>query len=212
MSPLVAVNDPGKSAGSTHQWLHSSAEGGIGASGAFLLLCPTEVMDKSGGCIFLSDKLNLPFVTALNKTCAKLDKLSSCAAVCVYPKVTSSGGCSAWVQCKAMEQDPTCVGFSKGKRKEEKHHESQMFNPNRLLPFLLHWLIIHYRKNRLPADVPTHRGGTWREDVLWIQVDKLFLAGAVSSVTGRCRSNFCRGEEPPVLCLLKKKINKPLHF
>lgn len=166
-------------------------------------------MDKSGGCIFLSDKLNLPLVIAWNKTCAKLDKLSSCAAVCVYPKVTSSEGCSAWVQCKVTEQDATSVGFSKGKRKEEKHHESQVFNPNSLLPFLLHWLIIHYRKNRLPADVPTHRGGTWREDVLWIQISKLFLAGAVSSVTGRCRSDFCRSEEPPVLCLLEKKIINP---
>lgn len=111
---------PSKSAGSSHQWLHCSAERGTCASGAFLLVCPTEVMDMSRGCILLTDKLNLSLVIAWNTTCGKLDKLSHCAAACVYPKATSSEGCSAWVQCKAMEQDPTCVGFFLRKKKRGK--------------------------------------------------------------------------------------------
>lgn len=120
VSPLIPVNGPGKSAGSSHQWLHGSVERGVCASGAFLLVCRTEVMDKPGGCIFLDDKLNLPLVIAWNMTSGKLDKLSSCAAACVSPKVTSSEGCSAGVQCKAMEQHPTCVGFLLRKKKREK--------------------------------------------------------------------------------------------
>lgn len=82
---------PSRSAGSSHHWLHGSAERGTCASGAFLLVCPTAVMDTPGGCIFLTDKLNLPLVIAWNTACGKLDKLSSCAAVCVYPKVTVRG-------------------------------------------------------------------------------------------------------------------------
>lgn len=45
LSPLIPINDPGKSVGSSHQWLHGSVERGICASGAFLLVCPTEAMD-----------------------------------------------------------------------------------------------------------------------------------------------------------------------
>lgn len=83
-----------------------------------------------------------------------------------------------------------------------------MVNPNGLLPFLLHWLISHYRKKKITCWW-THRGGMWREDVLWIQVAKLLLARAVSSVTSRCRSNLCRTEDPPVLFLLKEKKQIP---
>lgn len=69
---------PSKSAGSTRHWLHGSAERGTCASGAVLLVCPTEVMDTPGGCILLTDKLNLPLVIAWNTTCGKLDKLCCC--------------------------------------------------------------------------------------------------------------------------------------
>lgn len=115
VSPLIAVNDPGNQLGALTS--DYSAERGTCASGAFMLVCPTEVMDKSRGCSFLSDQLNLPLAIAWNTTCVKLDKLSSCAAVCVYPKVTSSEGFSAWVQCEAKEQDPTCGLFLRKKKR-----------------------------------------------------------------------------------------------
>lgn len=60
VSPLIAVDDPGNQLGVLTSYY--SAERGTCASGAFLLVCPPEVMDKSRGCAFLSDQSNLPLV------------------------------------------------------------------------------------------------------------------------------------------------------